>query len=364
MNKSILDFKNNEYPRLEVDLDKIKNNVRVVLDICKKSGITPLAVVKVSNGASEIPQAVVDAGLNMIGDSRLRNLKNFKHIQAKKYLLRTPMMSEVNDLIEYVDVSLNSEIKVIRSIAKEAQKNNKTHEIILMVEVGDLREGIYEKTELLNIVEEVSLLKGIKLTGIGANFNCFGAIKPTSENLGKLISFKNEIKNKLEVDLEIISGGNSGSLALINKGEMPKEINQLRLGSAFLLGLIEINLPKINDTYSDAFKLTAEIIEVKEKPSKPYGESGLDSFRKKPIFFDKGIRKRAICAIGKQDCDPQFMYPKDKEIEVIGSSSDHVLLDVTECKNDYVVGDKVSFVLDYVAILRCMTSSHVRKVYN
>lgn len=113
----------------------------------------------------------------------------------------------------------------------------------------------------------------------------------------------------------------------------------------------------------DAFKLIAEIIEIKEKPSKPIGEMGIDAFRNTPTFEDKGIRKRAICAVGKQDCEPKFMYPEDKNIEVLGGSSDHLILDITDCRNTYEVGDTISFVLDYVSIIRGMTSTHVNKIY-
>lgn len=352
-----------ELPMIEINLEKIRHNVKVVGELCYKVGIEPVGITKVSNGSVEIAQALLDGGVNIIGDSRLKNLKRYFNLDAKKMLIRLPMISEVKDLVQYADISLNSEIKVIRKISEEAKMINKVHEIILMIEVGDLREGIYDRNEIMEIVRETLELEGVKLVGIGTNLNCFGSIKPSKENLGILIDIKNEIKKEFGVELETVSGGNSGSLALVLNGEMPKGVNQIRIGTAFLLGLIEVNLPRITNTYDDAFKLFAEIIEIKNKPSKPFGEFGVDAFRNTPIFQDKGIRKRAICAIGKQDCDPNFMYPEDKRVEIIGSSSDHLLLDITDCEKSYEIGDKVSFVLDYVAILRAMTSDHVSKVY-
>ena len=215
----------------------------------------------------------------------------------------------------------------------------------------------------METVEEIIKLKGLKLIGIGTNLTCFGAIVPTKENLGKLVDIKDKIRERFNIDLEVVSGGNSSSLCLIQNGQMPKGINQLRLGTSLLLGLVEVTWTRIPGTYNDAFKLLAEIVEIKKKPSKPIGQVAMDAFRNVPTFEDKGDMIRAICAIGKQDCDPQFMIPEDKRIKILGASSDHLILDITECKDDYDVGDKISFVLDYVAILRGMISPHVDKVY-
>lgn len=350
-------------PCLEIDLNKIRHNVKLVNDYCKQFGVDVVGVTKVSNGSIEIAQAMIDGGIKIIGDSRLENLKNYNDLAVKKMLIRLPMLSEIENLVKYTDISLNSELKVIRAIAHEAQKSNKIHEIILMVEAGDLREGIYDKEELFNTIKETFQYKNIKLTGIGANFNCFGSIKPSFDNLGMLVNLKEELKVKLGVELDIISGGNTGSIALIQNGKMPKGINQIRVGTTFLFGFIENTIPRFTNVYTDAFKLKAEIIELKVKPSKPFGESGVDSFRNKPVFEDKGYRKRAICAIGKQDCDSNFMYPVDYRIDIIGSSSDHIILDITDSDINYDIGDTVEFVLDYVAVLRCMNSKHVRKEY-
>lgn len=323
----------------------------------------PVGVVKVFNGSIEVVETMIDGGIKIIGDSRLKNIKRYAHIPIKKMLIRLPMISQIKDLVELVDISLNSEIEVIKVISKESERLNKTHEVILMIEVGDLREGIYYEKEIIQTVKRVSKLPGIKLKGLGTNLNCFGSINPTRKNLDKLLKIRDMIKQELDVNLEVISGGNSGSLALIKKGEMPKGINQLRIGTAFFFGLIENSLKRIPKTHDDAFKLIAEIIEIKEKPSKPYGETGVDAFRNTPTFEDKGIRKRAICAIGRQDTDSKFLYPEDEEIEILGSSSDHLMLDITDCGNHYCVGDRVSFILDYMSLLKGMTSIHVMKKY-
>lgn len=352
-----------KYPIIEINTFKIRKNTEIITRMCKNLGINVVGVTKVSNGSVELAQAMVKGGVKILGDSRLNNLRNYQNILVKKMLLRLPMISEAFNVVKLADISLNSEIEVIKVLSKEAEKIGKVHEVILMVDVGDLREGFFYEYEIMETVEDILKLKGVKLIGVGTNLTCFGAIIPSKENLGKLVAIKDSINKKFDINLEIVSGGNSSSLFLIQNGKMPQGINQLRIGTGLILGLIEVTWTRVPNTYIDAFKLITEIIEIKEKPSKPIGEVAMDAFRNTPIFEDKGEMKRAICAVGKQDCDPQFMIPEDENIKILGSSSDHLILDITKSQYDYKVGDKLSFVLDYVAILRCMTSSHVRKVY-
>jgi len=351
------------YPRLEVSLGKIRHNTRKIIELCSAYVIQAVGVPKVSCGSIEIAQAMVDGGVNIIADSRLENLREFKDIKAEKMLLRLPMISRVGEVIEYADMSLNSELKTIKCLSDEAMKRSKIHRIILMVDVGDLREGVFDGEEVINTVEGILKYKGVKLIGLGTNLSCFGGIIPSIENLNKLIKFKEKIENKFNIPIDIMSGGNSSSFHLVQNGKMPAGINQLRIGTSILLGIVEITNTRIKDTYYDAFKLTVEIIEIKDKPSKPIGEIGIDAFGNKPSFEDIGIRKRAICAVGKQEIDVDWMIPIDTDIKILGGSSDHLILDITNCSQLYEVGDKVSFILNYVAILKAMTSKYVAKNY-
>jgi predicted amino acid racemase len=159
-----------------------------------------------------------------------------------------------------------------------------------------------------------------------------------------------------------VSGGNSGSLYLVKTGDIPDGINQLRLGESIVLGRETAFGNQIEGTYDDCFKLIAEVIEVKNKPSLPIGEIGMNAFGNKPGFVDKGLRKRAICAIGKQDINTEDIIPDDKAISILGASSDHLILDITDCDGVYRVGDTVSFKLTYGGILSSMTSEYVTKI--
>lgn len=198
-------------------------------------------------------------------------------------LLRLPMISQVEEVVKYTDISLVSDIITIRELSKEAIKQNKIHSVILMIDLGDLREGIFNEEEIYITVEEILNFKNVKLMGIGTNLSCYGGVIPTYENLSQLVNIKKNIENKFNIKIEVISGGNSGSISLFKDNKMPQEINQLRLGASISLG-IGLNDEHIEPLLKDAFKLVVEVVEVKNKPSVPIGTIGLDAFGNKPFL--------------------------------------------------------------------------------
>lgn len=346
------------YPRLEISLAKIRQNTRTLVNRCRALGIGVAGVTKVFCAHEVIARAMVDGGIEYIADSRVENLKRLQDIRLPKILLRLPMISRADEVIEFADISLNSEIETIKALSVQARLKKKTHQVILMVDLGDLREGIIDQAELLQTAEIALGLEGISIAGIGTNLTCFGGVIPTTKNLETLVRLGNSIEQRFHINLDVVSGGGSSSLHLHH---IPDGINQLRLGEAIVLGRETAYGNRIEGTFDDCFKLVVEIVEVKEKPSAPFGEIGTDSFGKKPSFVDKGIRRRAICAIGKQDVDPEHLVPDDDDIVILGASSDHLLLDVTECHKVYTVGDLISFRLEYAGILSAMTSEYVSK---
>lgn len=335
------------YPALKIDLAKLENNTRLLVDKCAPYGIGVSAVTKVFCGIPEVAEAMVRGGARYLADSRVENLMKMKDINLPKMLLRIPMLSQVDDVIEYADISLNSEYEVINSLSSAALKRGKVHSIILMIDLGDLREGVWAD-DAVEFAGKILDLKGIKLAGIGTNLTCYGAVIPKIDNLSKLVNIADRIQQKYDVELSIISGGNSSSIYLVEEGTIPKRINNLRLGESIVLGNETAYGNRIKGTYNDCFTLCAEIIELKEKPSLPIGEIGVDAFGNKPFFEDKGIRKRAILAVGKQDVRIEGLIPKDDKIIILGASSDHMILDVTDSDKKYSIGFMLNLLAMYL----------------
>ena len=230
-----------------------------------------------------------------------------------------------------------------------------------MVDLGDLREGYFVQKDLFDNVKKIQDLYNISIIGVATNLTCYGAVLPSEENLSKLVNIAEKLERDFNIDIKIISGGNSSSLFLINENKLPSKINNLRIGEAILLGRETAYGKKIDGTFDDVFRLVCEVVENKEKPSVPVGEKGLDAFGNKPVFEDKGIMQRTILGIGRQDIKIGSFYPVDEKIKIIGASSDHTIIDVTHCEKKYKVGDLIEFKINYESLLSLCTSKYVTK---
>lgn len=350
------------YPRLEINIPKLKKNLKAISNLLKKNNLTLTMVTKAYCADKHIVSELAKTNLiDYLADSRIENLENLKEINIPKILLRIPMLSEISKLIDYVDISFNSEYETIKKINDEAKKKDKIHKIVIMVDLGDLREGFFEEKDLFENIEKIKKLENISIIGIATNLTCYGAVLPSEENLSRLVNIAEKLKTEYKLDIQMVSGGNSSSLFLINQGKLPKGINNLRIGEAILLGRETAYGEKIDGTFDDAFKLICEVVENKKKVSVPIGEQGMDAFGNKPIFIDKGHMQRIILAIGRQDVAVDSLIPIDEKIEVIGASSDHTIIDITNSDNRYTIGDKIEFKLGYSGIMSASTSKYVKK---
>ncbi len=341
---------------IQINLKKIAENYLNLKAYLKKKKVIITPVVKVLAGDTNVVKRLEKSGADTIGGSRIENIKKFKEagINSKFLLLRLPSKSEIKEVVKFADYSLNSSMEIISMINEEAKSQKKRHGIILMVEMGDLREGI-SKEKVSEFSEKIAKMKNVYLKGIGANFACYGGVVPSDYKMHVL----SDISKKFP-KIDWISGGNSANINWIRKANNTYNINHLRVGEAIMLGretLLRKPIPKL---HLDAFVLIAEVIEFEKKNSIPDGQIVQDAFGKVPTFKNEGLIYRVILDVGRQDVDPSGLTPMKKNIEVLGASSDHLIV-----KSDSVfrVGDKLKFIPNYSALLRIMTSPYVKKVY-
>jgi predicted amino acid racemase len=348
-------------PRIEIELDKLAHNARKLTALYGSKGICVTAVTKGVCGSPRIASALLNSGIRSFGDSRIANIQKMREagLDAQFMLIRSPMPSEVERVVEFADVSLNTEISVIRLLARHASKRDKIHQVILMIELGDLREGILP-SDLEPVVKETIGMQGVKLAGVGTNLACLGGVRPTEANMQELSAMAGNLQQRYGINFEIVSGGNSANYQWFVSTPDVGLVNHLRIGEAILLGCDTLTRERIPGLYKDAFTLVAEVIELKTKPSRPYGEIAQDAFGHVPVYEDKGNMRRAILALGRQDVDVSAIKPRI-QVNVLGASSDHLILNVKGQSLD--VGAKVWFDVGYSALLRAMTSPYVEKVY-
>ena len=346
-------------PRLEINLDKIHHNARALVESLARRSISVTGVTKAMLGSPDIAQTLLDAGTTAVGDSRIENIQAMRcsRVPAPMMLIRSPMLSQVNQVVRHCDTSFNTELEVLSALSSAATEAGKTHGVVLMVELGDLREGVMPG-DLENTVRETLRFPNIALRGIGTNLACHSGVVPDAKNMAELSALADSIEASFGLSLGIVSGGNSGSLEWALGCSDTGRINNLRLGESILLGRESLRRSPLDGLHTDAVTLVAEVIELKVKPSQPRGTVEQTAFGERPPATDRGFIPRAILAIGHQDTDPYGLCPPPG-ITVLGASSDHLVTDSSGYRLD--VGSEVTFELNYSALVRAMTSPFVAK---
>jgi predicted amino acid racemase len=349
-------------PRLYVNLRKIEHNTRTIVRLARMEGISITGVTKGTCGDPRVAAAMLAGGVQSIGDSRIKNIKRMKQagVQADMMLLRTPMISELPEVVAHADISLQSDISVMKKLSAEARRQKIVHRVVLMVEFGERREGLVGD-EVGRAVEVACKSPGIELYGIGTNLACLTGVVPTEEKMAAFEAYVGEVERACNVQFSIVGGGNSANIPLLLAGTGHRRTNNLRIGEGILLGRETVYRRPIPQMYQDAFILEGELIEVKMKPSVPDGEISQNAYGETPVFKDTGMMQRGLVALGRQDVRTTGLTPRAQCLSAVASSSDHLVVDMDG--DARTVGDTLEFDLDYAALVSAFTSPYVSTVY-
>lgn len=346
------------YPRIVIDKAKLRNNMTQVIDRCSRCGISVAGVVKGMNGLTEIASIYKDCGAAQLASSRLEQIEQWRDagLPGPFLLLRIPGMTELPELPRLADYSLQSDRSTLDALETVCARQDLYHKVIVMADLGDLREGFWDKDEMVNVCCHVERdLPHLILAGVGVNLGCYGSIQPTEKNMNELISLARRVELEIGRKLEIISGGATSSFTLVHWGSMPAGINHLRIGEGALLSkdlLVDWGIHDMTYLQRGTIRLQAEIAEIRDKPTYPVGEITIDAFGHRPVYTDRGIRRRAIAVFGRADVgEVENLLCCEDGMQVIGGSSDHCILDIEDCVRPLKVGDIVKFDLCYSHML-------------
>lgn len=357
------------YPKLHIDLRKIEENTRLITELCTARSVAVAGVVKGCCSDERVTAAVAAGGVAQLASSRISQIKRIREAcpDVPTMLIRIPMLGEVADVVRYCNYSLQSEDAVLRAVNEAAMAQNKQHKVILMYDVGDLREGQISRKEVLRqalLVQQE--LPGLVLAGVACNLNCYAAISPSQKNLTELADLARLVEDAIGRKLEIVSGGSSTSIPLMLQQGLPAGINHLRVGEGILLaqdfGLFwDTEIPGL---HNDTMMLDAQVVEANVKPTRPTGIQAKNGFGVTPEIIDRGPRARAIAAVGAADVgEVSQLLPVDSRLQVLGGSSDHIIVDTDACPGAYPVGSILRFRLAYQAMLYAFMSEDVEKDY-
>ncbi len=350
-------------PSVIIDLDVIAGNTRRLNAWLEPQGVSVWGVVKAACGSPLVARAMLRGGATGLADSRVDNIQRLRHagITCPMMMLRIPSVSEASEVVRLCEVSLNSEPAVLDALAEAAAGQTKVHDVVLMLDMGDRREGVSPE-ELMPLAAIAMREPSLRLAGIGANFMCASGVMPSLEKLERLARLADEVEQRFGVGLDMVSGGNSSNLALMQSEGvvMPPRINSLRVGSTILRGENSFTGGTLSGFDDNAFTLEAELVEIRTKHSLPDGETGPDAFGNRVVFEDRGARLRGIVNLGRVDMRPEGLKPRHRNIDVVTASSDHLIVDITEARK-FEVGDPIRFDMDYGALVQSMLSPYVEK---
>ena len=354
-------------PRLLVNLSNIRRNAEAICRLCTGRGISVAGVVKGACGALPVARAVLEGGCAQLASSRLSQLEGIRAAlpQAKTLLIRMPAPQEAQQVVRACDLSLNTEEGTLRALSAAAREAGVTHGVILMYELGDLREGVASLEALVALAKTAEELPGLHLAGIGGTLNDIYGVSPSRENMQELVNAFRAVEAALGRKLDILSGGSTTSLPMLLQGQLPPEINHLRIGEAILTGrdLPDLWGCQVPGCGCDTLVLEASVIECNRKPTRPWGLRSQNGFGEQPpLPPDRGIRQRAILNVGRCDVGEVSQLICPEGVSVIGASSDHLVVDVQELPG-LSVGDSLGFRLFYQGMLFAFHSEDVEKVY-
>ena len=333
-------------PVVSIDINKLSYNARFLKEFYKSKGIEIVAVLKGVSGNTTIAKIIHEQGISILSDTNVQNLKKFKELSKgiQCMMMRTPAKSEIEDVVSYTDISLNTEIDIIKLLSDESKRQGKIHQIILMIELGDLREGILPKN-LMAYITRILTFENVEIVGIGTNFACFNNQNPSDEAMKHLSDLGHQIEFLFNLKLKYISGGNSTMYSWVKNTKDTYRINQVRLGESILCGTNPLDNLPIEGMHQDVFELFTEVIEAKQKGKQVVQNSYL---------------KRLILNIGRQDTDVSGLT-SNNHVEIVNFSSNHI---AAITKDETIgLGSRISFRMNYESMMSSMTSPNVYKSY-
>lgn len=361
---------------LQINIKEIRNNIKKLNAFFKEHDIEWSLITKVFSGDKDFmrklltPDIIED--IHSVGDSRLSSLKNLKEVNKNliTIYIKPPAHGYIDEVVKYADISLNSSYETIEELNAEAKRQKKIHKIIVMIELGELREGV-NREDFADFYEKTFKLSNIEVVGIGSNLGCMFGIEPTYDKLLQLSLYKELIELKHGSKLDLISGGSSITLPLVDRQTLPADINHFRIGEAAFFGTSPLNNEQFMDLSTDTFNFYTNIIELEEKNLVPDGIIGDASIGHSTEFSEeqKGqTTHKAILDFGLLDVDHEGLKSDDPNIKLVGITSDMTVVEIGDNIDEngeekYRVGDKICLDPNYIAVARLLNSKFIDKKF-
>lgn len=355
---------------LRLNRDALRANYAELDRRTAAHGVAYGVVSKLLCGTEPFLRELIALGPRELMDARVSNLAAVRKLDpdVRTVYIKPPAPGAADDVVRVADASLNSEIDTLAALDAAAERQGVRHGVFVMVEMGDLREGVMED-RVHEFVARARRFAHLRLEGLGANFNCLNGTLPSEEKLVRLARLRSSVEAREGVDLRWVSGGSSVVLPMLFRGDVPAEVNHLRIGETLYYGRDLVSGTTFRGMRDDVFELEAEVVEVAEKPARPSGPFGdaplggadATDTGAEPPHGPVAATRRALLDVGWLDLEPHLLEPRDDGVDVVGVSSDMTVIDVARRRSATRVGERLRFKVGYMGALKLLHSPYVDK---
>ncbi|MCX6090344.1 MAG: alanine racemase, partial [Candidatus Atribacteria bacterium] len=335
------------YPRLEIDLSIISENITRIQKKCQQWNLQPVAVTKGFCADPPLVRLLLSSGITCFADSNILNLRRIQNLTSQPvelYLIRLPMVSECPVITDLHIIPFVSHLEILEILDREAGKRGVNCPVILAVENGDGREGFLPE-ELLAASETIRRFRHLTIRGLSTTLACLSGVLPNESKIREFIQWKRAFVEKTGLRDVILSVGGTTFFSLWEDGLILPEVNQIRCGEAFLFGSDISRKRDMAWLRQGAFYIETEIVEVREKKPEWNQDPGYDAFGRIPShqLLLPYPHKRALLAMGLQDIDDSQLYLERGHVKIIGATSNYLVIDIEDDETDYHVGEVIRF---------------------
>lgn len=343
--------------RLWMDPARLGANVEVAVRLAAERGCNVLPVTKVIQSRPDLLSRVPGGWNWPVADVSVANLKALDRIDTGDKVLLRPRFSDIPGAVIHADRIFLSDPDMARAIARarEACMPGRPLDIMLMVEAGDLRDGI-PLDAVSAVLADLSAEPGMRLEGLAVNFGCLAGVLPGEPVLARVAEACRQLRLSSGLKLPVLSLGGTVCWEPLREGLVPPEFNEIRMGEALFFGWNTSRGIPVPEFDPRVFTLDLEVLEIWEKDVPPSSGDGLNAFGESVVQVLTGLRHRAVLEGGENLSPWKHIRCMVQGAVPVGASHEYTVLDCEDARVLPRPGECVSFSPAYEAVTRCFLS--------
>lgn len=343
---------------LTVNLSALRSNLVRVVQFCEARNLDLLLVTKVVQSRGSILSALGE-GTRRVADV---HASNFEALDPQRHPVRAilrPTFGDATTVARLATRVFVSDPRLARVLgeAREALVPGHPLEVILMVETGDLRDGI-PWDDLPGVVRSLAAVPGLDLRGLGTNLGCLAGAVPDQASLTRMADHLNSVRRQTGHPLPEFSLGGTVFWDVLEKGPIPPEFTELRIGEAVFFGWNTSLGGPVRGLSPSVFRIDLEVLEAwdKQVSAVPEGPVGYNAFGSMTTQSLTGRRKRAVLDGGGNLVPLAALTPLDPGCILVGETHEYTVVDCQDSTRAVEPGGFLRFRPGYEAVARSFLS--------